>query len=48
MLTDDDLKVIGARYNRGPDLPLEKIKQNLSYGEDIVKKRARLEKLIAE
>lgn len=48
VLTDDDLKVIGARYNRGPNLTRAEIDQNLSYGNDVVRKRARLEQLLQE
>lgn len=48
LLTDDDLMVIGARYNRGPDLSLDAIRENLSYGEAILNKRERLEGLLEE
>ena len=34
-LTADDIKVIATRYNRGPDLSLEQIKKNLSYGNSL-------------
>lgn len=46
LLTDDDLKIIGARYNRGLDLSLEelhKTAKRLSHGEDIVKKKSLLQ-----
>jgi hypothetical protein len=36
-LTADDIKVIATRYNRGPDLSLEQIKKNLSYGNSLYK-----------
>lgn len=48
LLTDDDLRVTGTRYNRGPDLPLERIRQNMSHGESIVAKRERLQRLLAD
>lgn len=48
LLEDDDLRVLGARYNRGPDLPLAKILENTSYGDAILAKRERLEGLLAE
>lgn len=34
-LTEDELKVIATRYNRGPDLSLEAIMSNTSYGNRI-------------
>jgi hypothetical protein len=37
-MTLEDIKVTATRYNRGPDLSLDKIKQNMSYGEYILKK----------
>lgn len=36
-LTMDEVKIVGARYNRGSGLTLEQIKRNTSYGEFIVK-----------
>ena len=36
-LTMEQVQVVGARYNRGIGLSLEKIKQNTSYGDFIVK-----------
>ncbi|HKP58397.1 MAG TPA: hypothetical protein VJV78_16845 [Polyangiales bacterium] len=36
-LTMDQVRVVGARYNRGAALSLEKIKKNTSYGDFIVK-----------
>lgn len=48
LLDDLDLKRIGARYNRGAEQTLEQIDANLGYGKDIVKKRERLEGLLAE
>jgi hypothetical protein len=35
-LSMDDIRIVGARYNRGMRLSLEQIKQNLSYGNFIV------------
>jgi RHS repeat-associated protein len=37
-LTTDDIKVIGARYNQGPDKPLADVKKDLSYGQSITKR----------
>jgi hypothetical protein len=45
-LTEDDVKVIGTRYNRGPNLGIDKIKNNMSYGEFIVSRKSILEELI--
>ncbi len=48
LLTDDDLKIVGTRYNRGPDRSLEKIKENLDHGESIVNKKDLLQNLLAD
>jgi len=48
LLTDDDLKIIGTRFNRGPDLALEAIQRNLNYGESIVNKKDRLKGLLTD
>jgi outer membrane protein OmpA-like peptidoglycan-associated protein len=51
LLTDDELKIIGARYNRGPELSLEALRstgKKLSHGEDIVKKKSLLQDLIKD
>jgi RHS repeat-associated protein len=45
-LTNEDIEVIGARYNRGAGLSLDKIKENLSYGKAITKRKDKLEELI--
>jgi hypothetical protein len=47
-LTPDQIKVIGARYNRGAVLSLETIKKDLSYGEFILKMWQHLTKLLSE
>ena len=36
-LTAEDIKVIATRYNRGPDISLEQVKKNMSYGNSIYK-----------
>jgi hypothetical protein len=36
-LTKDDIIIIATRYNRGPDISTEKLKENLSYGNSIYK-----------
>lgn len=43
---NESLRILGARYNRGPHLSLEQIRANTSYGDLIVKKKAELEALI--
>lgn len=37
--SDDQIRVVGARYNRGPSLPISSIRQNTSYGDFILKHR---------
>jgi hypothetical protein len=41
-LTADDIKVIATRYNRGPDLSIDQIKKNLSYGNSLYKHEAEI------
>lgn len=36
-LSTDEVRIVGARYNRGTGLSLDQIKQNMSYGNFIVK-----------
>lgn len=45
-LTPEQIKVIGARYNRGIGLSLESIKKNTSYGDFILKIWPRLTALL--
>jgi hypothetical protein len=50
-LTDDQVKFIGARYNRGPALSddvLRKSNTKLSYGEALINKRQRVERLLSD
>jgi RHS repeat-associated protein len=37
-LTSDDIKLIGARYNQGPNKPIDSVKKDLSYGQTIIKR----------
>jgi hypothetical protein len=46
-LTPDDIKIIGARYNQGPDKSLAEIKKDLSYGETIVKRWSTFTRLLS-
>lgn len=48
MLTDDEIRVIGARYNRGPDLSLQDIQKDTSYGNLIVQKKDELQNLLED
>lgn len=41
------IRITGSRYNRGPDLSLEKIRMNTSYGDFILKIQPRLTGLLA-
>ncbi len=45
-LSDDDVVVVGGRYNRGPHLTLTQINQDLSYGKAMLRRKERLLKLI--
>lgn len=42
----DEVRIIGARYNRGTSLSLEKIKGNTSYGDFIVKRWVSFSRLV--
>jgi hypothetical protein len=42
-MTEEDIKVVATRYNRGPDLSLEAIQENLSYGNSLYNHRAEIE-----
>jgi hypothetical protein len=45
-LTEDQVKVIGTRFNRGGGLSLQSIMKNLSYGEFIIKRKSLIEELL--
>lgn len=45
-LSEDDVRVVGARYNRGMGLSLDAIKKNTSYGDFIVNHWARFVELL--
>lgn len=45
-LTMDNIRIVGARYNRGMELSLDQIKKNMSYGNFIVKFWQRFTKLL--
>jgi hypothetical protein len=47
-MTLEQIKVTATRFNRGPDLSNDQIKQNLSYGEIIIKKFAELYALLKD
>lgn len=36
---DDQIRVVGSRYNRGPDLSPQKLRNNTSYGDFILRNR---------
>jgi hypothetical protein len=46
VLTLEQIEIIGARYNRGPTLPLGEIKKNLSYGRAITGRWGKLQTLL--
>jgi hypothetical protein len=45
-LSMESVHIVGARYNRGTELSLEQIKQDLSYGKAIVKRWNRFTRLL--
>ena len=47
-LTIDDVKVIATRYNRGPNLSIDKIRDNMSYGTFITKRKSLLGDMLNE
>jgi hypothetical protein len=50
-LTEEDIRVLGARYNRGPDLTRDQILNTgpkTRYGDDLLRKRQRVERLLAD
>lgn len=42
----DEVRIIGARYNRGTSLSIDKIKENTSYGDFIVKRWSLFNRLV--
>ena len=51
LLTADDIRIIGARYNRGVDISLNAILnlgKKTEYGDDLVKKQWRIKKLLKD
>jgi hypothetical protein len=50
-MTREDIRVLGARYNRGPELTREQILTTgprTKYGDDVLRKQERVERLLAE
>jgi len=47
-LGDDDLVMLGARYNQGPDVSDETVRKDLSYGQRIVGRQQVLAKLLTD
>jgi hypothetical protein len=47
ILSSDEIRIVGARYNRGAALPLDEIRKNTSYGDFIVKNLTRFEGLLS-
>lgn len=45
---DEAIRIIGARYNRGPDLSFEEIKRNTSYGDFIIRHKSMILDLIKD
>jgi len=45
---DYEIRIIGSRYNRGPDLSLAEIEQNTSYGDFIVQRRQKFRDLLKD
>jgi len=47
-LSDDDLVTLGARYDHGPDQPVEMVRKDLSYGRRIIGRREILARLLTD
>ena len=47
-LSDDDLVMLGARYDHGPDQSDETVRKDLSYGRRIIGRRAVLARLLTD
>jgi len=47
-LTEDDIKIIATRYNRGPDLSIQSINKNLSYGNSLYKHKNEINNAIKQ
>ena len=47
-LTEDEMRVIATRYNRGPDLSLETISSDTSYGNRIFANKIDIETALEE
>jgi hypothetical protein len=45
-MSDDELAMLGARYNQGPDAPADRVGKDLSYGRRILERRAVLVRLL--
>lgn len=45
-IADEEIRILGSRYNRGPELSLRQIKKNTSYGDFILKNKKHLQRLI--
>lgn len=45
-MDDEHIRIAGARYNRGLELSKEKIEQDTSYGDSILKRKNKLKELI--
>jgi len=45
-LPDEEIRILGARYNRGPNLSLDQIKINTSYGDFILRNKAHILELL--
>ncbi|MEJ2765234.1 SpvB/TcaC N-terminal domain-containing protein [Photobacterium sp. MCCC 1A19761] len=47
-LTNDQIRVIGARYNQGPERSLSSVRQDLSYGNTIVRRWSQVRHLLSD
>ncbi|MEP6804958.1 MAG: hypothetical protein ABI892_10590 [Flavobacterium sp.] len=47
-LTEKQIQIIASRYNRGLELPIEQIKQNISYGTSIYKHKEEIDKALGK
>ena len=46
--SEEEIRILATRYNRGPDISLDKIKENTLYGDRVLENRDMIEAALAE
>ena len=46
--SEEEIRILATRYNRGPDISLDKIKENSLYGDRVLENRDMIEAALAE